>query len=115
MDAWTLKKGATPLFSAPRVDVIRSFLFNHWYHHRGQHDLGASIFEARHGHKRSNAHSSVRKLTPAPKGRQQRTFGVRPVSWERCASLIWNIADTMGISVASVGEQTRGRDPYGRE
>lgn len=36
MATWTLKNGETPLFSAPRVGVIRSFLFNHWYHHRGQ-------------------------------------------------------------------------------
>lgn len=36
MDTWTLMNGHTPLFSAPRVGVIRSFLFNHWYHHRGQ-------------------------------------------------------------------------------
>lgn len=33
---WTLTDGATPLFAAPRAGVIRSFLFNHWYHHRGQ-------------------------------------------------------------------------------
>lgn len=33
---WTLKHGEMPLFSAPRVGVIRSFMFNHWYHHRGQ-------------------------------------------------------------------------------
>jgi hypothetical protein len=36
METWTLMTGQTPLFSAPRVAVIRSFLFNHWYHHRGQ-------------------------------------------------------------------------------
>ncbi len=36
MAMWTLKKGETALFAAPRVGVIRSFLFNHWYHHRGQ-------------------------------------------------------------------------------
>lgn len=36
MGTWTLMNGQTPLFSAPRVGVIRSFLFNHWYHHRGQ-------------------------------------------------------------------------------
>ncbi len=36
MATWTLKNGETPLFSAPRVGVLRSFLFNHWYHHRGQ-------------------------------------------------------------------------------
>lgn len=33
---WTLTDGHAPLFSAPRAGVIRSFLFNHWYHHRGQ-------------------------------------------------------------------------------
>lgn len=36
MGMWTLKRGDTVLFSAPRVGVLRSFLFNHWYHHRGQ-------------------------------------------------------------------------------
>lgn len=36
MGMWTLKRGDTTLFSAPRVGVLRSFLFNHWYHHRGQ-------------------------------------------------------------------------------
>lgn len=36
MDTWTLMNGQTSLFSAPRAGVIRSFLFNHWYHHRGQ-------------------------------------------------------------------------------
>lgn len=36
MEAWSLLNGQTTLFSAPRVGVIRSFLFNHWYHHRGQ-------------------------------------------------------------------------------
>lgn len=36
LEMWTLKNGETPLFSAPRAGVIRSFLFNHWYHHRGQ-------------------------------------------------------------------------------
>lgn len=36
MATWTLTNGETPLLSAPRIGVIRSFLFNHWYHHRGQ-------------------------------------------------------------------------------
>lgn len=36
MATWTLTNGETPLFAAPRMGVIRSFLFNHWYHHRGQ-------------------------------------------------------------------------------
>lgn len=36
MEMWALKRGETTLFSAPRMGVLRSFLFNHWYHHRGQ-------------------------------------------------------------------------------
>jgi uncharacterized damage-inducible protein DinB len=33
---WRLMAGEKELFAAPRAAVIRSFLFNHWYHHRGQ-------------------------------------------------------------------------------
>lgn len=33
---WTLSAGGHPIFAAPRTVALRSFLFNHWYHHRGQ-------------------------------------------------------------------------------
>jgi uncharacterized damage-inducible protein DinB len=33
---WRLMAGERQLFAAPRAAVLRSFLFNHWYHHRGQ-------------------------------------------------------------------------------
>jgi uncharacterized damage-inducible protein DinB len=33
---WRLMAGERQLFAAPRAIVLRSFLFNHWYHHRGQ-------------------------------------------------------------------------------
>ena len=33
---WRLFAGSRERFAAPRVAVLRSFLFNHWYHHRGQ-------------------------------------------------------------------------------
>jgi uncharacterized damage-inducible protein DinB len=33
---WRLMAGSRQLFAAPRTAVLRSFLFNHWYHHRGQ-------------------------------------------------------------------------------
>lgn len=33
---WRLVAGGRELFAAPRAAVLRSFLFNHWYHHRGQ-------------------------------------------------------------------------------
>jgi len=33
---WRLMAGGRELFAAPRAADLRSFLFNHWYHHRGQ-------------------------------------------------------------------------------
>lgn len=33
---WSLKSGSQTLLAAPRSGVLRSLLFNHWYHHRGQ-------------------------------------------------------------------------------
>ena len=36
MATWSLMAGGRQLFAAPRAAILRSFLFNHWYHHRGQ-------------------------------------------------------------------------------
>ena len=36
MTARRLTGSGRELFAAPRAAVLRSFLFNHWYHHRGQ-------------------------------------------------------------------------------
>ena len=36
MQQWTLKAGGHVLFALPRVAVIRSMIFNHIIHHRGQ-------------------------------------------------------------------------------
>jgi uncharacterized damage-inducible protein DinB len=33
---WTLKNRGTPVFSAPRAGVFRSFILSHMIHHRGQ-------------------------------------------------------------------------------
>ena len=33
---WRLEKGGTELFTVPRVALMRNFLLNHLYHHRGQ-------------------------------------------------------------------------------
>src|SRR5260221_8826975 len=33
---WRLMVGSRELFAAPRAADLRSLLFNHWYHHRGQ-------------------------------------------------------------------------------
>jgi len=35
-ETWKLMAGDRQLFAAPRGAVVRSLLFNHWYHHRGQ-------------------------------------------------------------------------------
>jgi uncharacterized damage-inducible protein DinB len=36
MMTWTMKNDGKPVFSAPRVSVLRSFVMNHMIHHRGQ-------------------------------------------------------------------------------
>ena len=33
---WTLSKDGQPLMAMPRLGVIRSIMFNHWYHHGGR-------------------------------------------------------------------------------
>jgi uncharacterized damage-inducible protein DinB len=33
---WRLVAGERNLLTAPRAAMLRSLLFNHWYHHRGQ-------------------------------------------------------------------------------
>ena len=32
---WRLVRGGRELIAAPRLSMIRSLMFNHWYHHRG--------------------------------------------------------------------------------
>ncbi len=34
--SWHLMFGDREIFSRPRVEVLRSIMLNHWYHHRGQ-------------------------------------------------------------------------------
>jgi uncharacterized damage-inducible protein DinB len=36
MAPWTLKRDGKPLFTMPKVAMIRSMLLNHLIHHRGQ-------------------------------------------------------------------------------
>jgi len=36
MEPWSLKSGETVYFTMPKVAVLRSFVFNHSIHHRGQ-------------------------------------------------------------------------------
>ena len=32
---WRLTRGGRELMSAPRIAMVRTLMFNHWYHHRG--------------------------------------------------------------------------------
>src|SRR5262249_3736370 len=34
--SWQLTRGSQEVFSRPRIQVLRSIMLNHWYHHRGQ-------------------------------------------------------------------------------
>jgi uncharacterized damage-inducible protein DinB len=33
---WRFSMGDRELFTVPRLELLRTLLFNHWYHHRGQ-------------------------------------------------------------------------------
>ena len=33
---WRLMKKDQELFTKPRINIVRSIMLNHWYHHRGQ-------------------------------------------------------------------------------
>lgn len=33
---WTMKQGDTVVLQMPRIQMVRSVMLNHWYHHRGQ-------------------------------------------------------------------------------
>jgi uncharacterized damage-inducible protein DinB len=35
-NTWRLMMKEKEVFSKPRMEVIRSLMLNHWYHHRGQ-------------------------------------------------------------------------------
>jgi uncharacterized damage-inducible protein DinB len=35
-EGWTMARNGTPLFTLPRVAMVRSTMLNHWYHHRGE-------------------------------------------------------------------------------
>jgi uncharacterized damage-inducible protein DinB len=42
---WRLTLRGREVFSKPRVGVLRSILFNHWYHHRGQLSVYLRLLE----------------------------------------------------------------------
>lgn len=33
---WTMTYRGKPLFSVPRIGLVRTIMLNHWYHHRGE-------------------------------------------------------------------------------
>jgi uncharacterized damage-inducible protein DinB len=42
---WHLRKGDNELFARPRIEVVRSIMLNHWYHHRGQLSVYLRLLE----------------------------------------------------------------------
>lgn len=47
MAPWALKNGDHVIFSMPRVTVLRSFVFNHLIHHRGQLTMYLRLTDAK--------------------------------------------------------------------
>ena len=33
---WTMTLAGKPIFSLPRIGLVRTIMLNHWYHHRGE-------------------------------------------------------------------------------
>jgi uncharacterized damage-inducible protein DinB len=42
---WRLMKGDRELFHQPRINVVRTIMLNHWYHHRGQLSVYLRLLE----------------------------------------------------------------------
>ncbi|TDF97720.1 DinB family protein [Paenibacillus piri] len=36
MEAWKLTREGIPILEVPRIEMVRTLMLNHWYHHRGQ-------------------------------------------------------------------------------
>ncbi|WP_199614331.1 DinB family protein [Paenibacillus alkalitolerans] len=36
METWTLTREGVPVIQVPRMEMVRTIMLNHWYHHRGQ-------------------------------------------------------------------------------
>ena len=35
-ESWSMTLAGKPIFSMPRLGVVRTIMLNHWYHHRGE-------------------------------------------------------------------------------
>jgi uncharacterized damage-inducible protein DinB len=46
-ETWTLNVGGAPVFSAPRVGIVRAIVLNHCYHHRGQLSVYLRLLDVR--------------------------------------------------------------------
>jgi uncharacterized damage-inducible protein DinB len=36
MELWSMTAGGAPILTMPRIEWVRIYMLNHWYHHRGQ-------------------------------------------------------------------------------
>ena len=42
---WRLTSGGKEVFTLPRIEMLRSIMLNHWYHHRGQLSVYLRLLE----------------------------------------------------------------------
>lgn len=45
-ESWTMTLEGKPIFSMPRIAVIRTLMLNHWYHHRGEMQVYLRLVDA---------------------------------------------------------------------
>ena len=43
--SWRLTSGGKEVFTLPRIEMLRSIMLNHWYHHRGQLSVYLRLLE----------------------------------------------------------------------
>jgi uncharacterized damage-inducible protein DinB len=36
METWKLTREGIAILEVPRIEMVRTLMLNHWYHHRGQ-------------------------------------------------------------------------------
>jgi uncharacterized damage-inducible protein DinB len=43
---WSMTLAGKPLFSVPRIGLVRTVMLNHWYHHRGEMQVYLRLLDA---------------------------------------------------------------------
>jgi uncharacterized damage-inducible protein DinB len=45
-ESWSMTLEGKPIFSMPRIAVVRTLMLNHWYHHRGEMQVYLRLVDA---------------------------------------------------------------------